>query len=493
MRIKCPDCGEIFELDSTMIVNDNTITSNSNESEEDEKVKDLNENAPISNSVSGMDTGLMGALDNITMGSPTGGKTEYHNMDANAPAPVDAAPVEEPKKKRAGKKTAATIAAVKNADTFEATTIENAIATVDKSAAPDTVPMNFAAVSDIADTDSNVNTDISGGNMNASVSGGNVNAGVSSGNDSDDNSSDVTATAGTTSDPNDPDSGLFFNTDASGVVNGSAKYGFNLTNDNYYSAAADKIFLSNSKFKAVYGTPVHPYACEDAAINGPKAESEALLIGGYVDSWFEGQAAFDAFKADHQDQLLMKSGKDYYKFVKDADEAIDKVSKDQVFMDYAKKGSHQTIMVGEIAGHPFKIKMDAYHSDKIVDVKYVKDAGMVWNDIKKERITFIEDYGYNIQGAIYQEIVYQNTGKKLPFYIAFITKEKDEADFDIVQIDQKILDEALEYVKMQLISRPYAEVLKDPQRCGRKKCPWCKSKKTLLAPKTYDEFVKYCS
>ena len=269
--------------------------------------------------------------------------------------------------------------------------------------------------------------------------------------------------------------------------------GFVLTADNYYSDAADRLYMSNSRFKSVYGTPVHPIACPDAAINGPKAESEALLIGGYVDSFFEGPIAFDNFKTEHEDQLMMKSKKDYLKFVKDADAAIEKVKKSNHFMDFAGKGDHQTIMVGTIAGHDFKIKMDAYHKDdKIVDVKYVKSADLIYNAVKKDYITFIEDYGYNIQGAIYQEIVRQNTGKKLPFYIAYITKES-EPDFDVVEIPQQMLDEALEYVKMKLTATPYADILANPKMCGRKKCKWCLSKKIVATPKTYDEFVNYCS
>jgi hypothetical protein len=446
----------VFELSSNMIVNDNDT-----DEKENETVNDLNTNAPVANSVSGMDSGLMGVLDNIEMTNPKGGKDTYTSMDANNPTPVViAAPV-----KKTRKRNTTTVATDVIENTVDDTV--DSIQTTTASVTPDVdnVPDNNG---DDADTtsDTPVNT----------------------------NNDNTTAPVDATSDNDSDDEEIVTNTDACGVVIGSDAFGFALTNDNYYSDAANKVFMSNSLFKAVYGTPVHPYPCEDAAINGPKAESEALLIGGYVDSWFEGQAAFDTFKADHENQLMMKSGKDYLKFVRDADEALEKVSKDPMFMDFAKKGSHQTIMVGKIAGQAFKIKMDAYHpNDKIVDVKYVKNADMVWNDVKKERITFIEDYGYDIQGAIYQEIVYQNTGKKLPFYIAFITKERDESDFDIVNVDQRRLDEALEFVKMQLIARPYANVLAAPHKCGRKKCPWCKAKKIITAPKSYDEFIKYCS
>ena len=57
-----------------------------------------------------------------------------------------------------------------------------------------------------------------------------------------------------------------------------------------------------------------------------------------------------------------------------------------------------------------------------------------------------EAFGYDIQGAIYQEIVRQNIGKKLPFVLAVTTKEENP-DKALIQIDQYWLDKALELVK----------------------------------------------
>lgn len=265
---------------------------------------------------------------------------------------------------------------------------------------------------------------------------------------------------------------------------------FVLTDDNYYSPEANKRYMSNSLFKALYGHPAHPDACQAAALLGPKPESEALLVGSYVDAYFEGADSFENWKIEHKDQITMKSGKSYYKFITDADESIKRVSKDDLFMHFMD-GDHQAIMTGEIAGQPFKIKMDAYHpGEMIVDLKYVKNAASEYSPILGRPLTFIESYGYFIQGAIYQEIVRQNTGKKLPFYIAFITKES-ETDFDIVELPQDKLDDALDYVKSNLIAMPYAFIKKNPKACGKRTCAYCKSLKTLIKPKTYAEFEAY--
>lgn len=267
---------------------------------------------------------------------------------------------------------------------------------------------------------------------------------------------------------------------------------FVLTNDNYYSEEANEKYLSNSLFKAVYGHPGHPNCCEAAGILGPKAESEALLVGSYVDAYFEGPDSFKQFKEENAGKIMQKSGKAPYKFISDADAFIIRVSKDPVFMRYMG-GNHQTIMTGVIAGHKFKIKMDAYHpGEMIVDLKCVKSAAEEYCEPLKKRVTFMESYGYFIQGAIYQEIVYQNTGLRLPFYIAYITKEA-VPDFGVVQIPQDKLDDALEYVKINLIAKPFALIKANPKMCGRRSCPYCRDKKILSGPISYTEFEAYAA
>ena len=265
---------------------------------------------------------------------------------------------------------------------------------------------------------------------------------------------------------------------------------FILTPENYYSSQANSLYLSNSMFKALYGIPGDPYPCEAAAMYAPKEYSEALLAGSYVDAAFESDDAFARFKEEHEAELLQKSRKAYYKFVTDADIAICRAKRDATFMSYLD-GDHQKVMVGVIGGAAFKIKMDDYKEHvRITDLKYVKSAQESYNEHLRRRVTFIENYGYAIQGAIYQEIVAQNTGERLPFYIAYITKE-DCPDFGVVEIPQDVLDEALEFVKLQLAARPIAEIRKSPRPCMRRSCAWCRDQKVLKGPYTWDEFQAY--
>lgn len=268
--------------------------------------------------------------------------------------------------------------------------------------------------------------------------------------------------------------------------------GFVLTDDNYYSDQANALYLSNSLFKAAYGHPADPHPCEAAAIFGPRPESEALLVGAYVDAYFEGPDAFEKFKEENRDRVMQKSGKAPYKFILDADAAIARASRDKVFMRFMG-GEHQKIMTGAIAGHVFKIKMDAYHpNEMIVDLKYVKTAGEEYCDALKKRAPFIETYGYFIQGAIYQEVVYQNIGFRLPFYIAYITKEA-VPDFGVVSLPQDKLDDALEFVRLSLTAKPFKALKANPMACGRRSCPYCRDRKILAGPVDYADFEKYAS
>lgn len=222
--------------------------------------------------------------------------------------------------------------------------------------------------------------------------------------------------------------------------------------------------------------------CEEGALaelNGhyERKISTALLVGSYVDAHFEG--TLDIFIAQHP-ELFTKSGSlkaDY----KNADNIISRVERDEMFMKYMS-GDKQVIMVGEIAGVEFKIKIDSLLPDKIVDLKCMKDFKDIWNEDKGSKEHFIFAWGYDIQGAIYQEIVRQNTGKTLPFYIAGCTKEKEETDLEIFEVSQRFLDAKLNEVRSLA---PRFQRLKEatlkPMRCDI--CNYCKFTKVLTEPK----------
>lgn len=255
---------------------------------------------------------------------------------------------------------------------------------------------------------------------------------------------------------------------------------FVLTNENYYSAEADRIYISTSQFKDFHGTYGFK-GCEFQAMerlngNYPAKTGIPLLVGGYVDAWFEG--TLDKYKAEHP-EIVKKDGSLKADFVQ-ADYIIDRVQQDPMFM-YYMSGEKQRIMTGEIEGIPWKIKIDSLLPDTIVDLKVMSQIDKnKWVDDLGEYLDFVRYWGYDIQGAVYQEIVRQNTGEKLPFVIAAVTKE-DEPNLELIEIDQIYLDEALRIVKA---NSGRIRDIKDgeiaPERCGV--CGCCRKNKVLLEP-----------
>ncbi len=251
-----------------------------------------------------------------------------------------------------------------------------------------------------------------------------------------------------------------------------------LTQRNYFSKKASMEFMSVSQFKAFYKCP----ASALAEIKGQyqREKSTALLVGSYVDSYFEN--TLEKFKKENP-EIFKKDGTLKAEYIQ-AEAIIQRVEKDKLFTEYMS-GEKQVIMTGEINGVKVKIKVDSLHPDKIVDLKIMRDFESVYVPEKGRQVWF-EAWSYDIQGAVYQEVVRQNTGEKLPFYLAAATKEKI-TDIDIVQLDQKLLDEALERFKREV---EFFDAVKkgviDPLRC--EKCEFCKQTKVLREPTSSEEF-----
>lgn len=251
-----------------------------------------------------------------------------------------------------------------------------------------------------------------------------------------------------------------------------------LTKRNYFSKKANLEYMSVSQFKAFE-------KCEASALAEIKGKytrekTTALLVGSYVDAYFEGTLA--NFIRENP-EIFKKDGTLKAEYVQ-AELIIQRILKDRLFMNYLL-GKKQVIMSGNICGVPVKIKVDSLHTDKIVDLKIMKDFNPVYNPFRGE-LPFFEAWGYDLQGAVYQEIVRQNTGEILPFYIAGATKEK-ETDIDIIHIKQSLLDAALEHCK-QHIGR-FDAIKKDIVPAFRcEKCEYCKSTKVLEEPTESDDY-----
>ena len=254
-----------------------------------------------------------------------------------------------------------------------------------------------------------------------------------------------------------------------------------LNNDNYYSVESNLHYMSATQFKDFL-------KCEKEGLAKAKGEyveepSKAMLVGSYVDAYYSGE--MDTFK-EKNPQIFKKDGtllKDFEK----ANEIIDTINNDNMLLAYLS-GKHQVIMVGEISGVPFKIKIDSLLDWAIVDQKIMASiTDLIWVDQngKNVKTDFVQAYGYDIQGAIYQEIVRQNLGVKLPFVLAVATKE-DCPDKALIHINQYYLDKALELVKQ---NAPRFNAIKKgeiaPNSCGH--CPTCRKDKKLDCVLSYEK------
>ena len=255
-----------------------------------------------------------------------------------------------------------------------------------------------------------------------------------------------------------------------------------LTDSNYYTSEADQTYCSASQYKNFMGCPIKP-GCEERTLKMIKGEYEeettkALLMGSILDALWENDdpeyilerfpdcvssrgATKGQLKAEYQNVLQM----------------YQRTLKEEKFCQYMS-GDKQTIMTGEIEGLPFKIKIDSFIEGKaITDLKstqtldrnfryYIPDSG--------ERLPFYLAYGYDIQMAIYREIVRQNTGDTLNCYLAAVDK-KPHPICDVIELPQKMLDETLERIKMNcetIIMLKNGEV--KPTRCENSECDYCR-------------------
>ena len=274
-----------------------------------------------------------------------------------------------------------------------------------------------------------------------------------------------------------------------------------LTNGNYYGPKANQEFMSVSQFKQFQKCEAMAMAELNGEYERPK--TKALLLGSFVDEMLTGTRKSQIkFVCENFSELFQKSGKltklddasrmavvtDYFDDIFNTDnkpyaeivqalETIERIKKQPLMMQHFKS-KHQTIMTGEIAGVPFKIKMDNYKPDEfIADCKYM--ASLRSPNMFEPMVKY---WGYDLQGAVYQEIVYQNTGKRLPVYLDIATKETP-SHLAVAEIKQYDLDESLEKVKA---FAPRYQAIKNgeitPTRCDEYGCDYCTETKIITEP-----------
>ena len=239
-----------------------------------------------------------------------------------------------------------------------------------------------------------------------------------------------------------------------------------LTNENYYTPEANQQYMSVSSYKSFC-------KCEAAAMAELRGEwkrpkTTALLVGSYVDAWFEG--TLDEFKQQNPEIYKKTRGDMVLKsdFIQ-AEGLIARVQRDPTFMRYMS-GKKQEIRTAEMFGTLWKIKIDSYHPDKIVDLKVMRSMERIMGK------SFVEYWGYDLQMAVYAAV----EGRDLATYLAVVTKQ-DPPDIELVSIPRWRRVELLEDVEK---SMPRILAVKSGEvpahRCGV--CEYCRSTKVITEP-----------
>ena len=259
-----------------------------------------------------------------------------------------------------------------------------------------------------------------------------------------------------------------------------------LTDDNYYSQEANVHYMSVSQFK-------QGVECEARMVAELKGEykrpySTALTVGSYIHAAFEGHTVFESFRTENENVIIGARGKKKAEFLQ-ADKIIGTLMRDELCM-YALTGEKEVIYTGELFGVEWKIKVDNINHEKgfFSDIKTTKGLyDRYWSNRFNRYVSFVEMYGYDIQAAIYQEIIRQNTGRVYAPYIVAVTKE-NVPDKAIIEFEEEILRYALEYVRDNIDGVQYAKTIKPVNNCG--KCEYCRSIKKLNATISVADLLK---
>ena len=310
---------------------------------------------------------------------------------------------------------------------------------------------------------------------------------------------------------------------------------FELTEDNYYSLESRNAYLSNSDLKIAQ-------ECEYKFMKSLRGEYErqktnALLQGSLLDIMLTGtDRELEQFKKDNS---LLFNSKDVVKDMrglqsrhpelftrtnnlkgewsikkikenfpdeivtvfgdmkadfKIVEQMYNKVINDPIAMKYLN-GEKQRIFTGNLFGVDMKCKLDIYIPDKaIVDLKSCESIHKTyWSDEFSRRMSFVEYFKYIQQMAIYQELVFQNTGKHLPCYLLAVSKEPI-TDLELIYIDDETLHDTLfgnEFNQGLVDDITKVRMLKsgdiEPIKCGR--CDLCLEEKKIERPIHFTELM----
>lgn len=262
---------------------------------------------------------------------------------------------------------------------------------------------------------------------------------------------------------------------------------FVLTRENYHSLEANRRFMSRGQYLDF------TTKCEAAAVATLRGEwveepSTALLVGQYLHSFFEG--SLPEFIAEHP-ECFKKDGSLKADFAH-AETMIETLSNDPLVM-YTIEGQKEVIFTAEFAGVQWKVMLDVYNPERrrFADLKTTRSiTEHVWNDEFKTRLSFVEQYNYMFQAALYAEIERRANGRPEedwfdPYIVA--ASKQDVPDKEVIDMrsPERFRDELrqIEANMPRVLALKNGEV--EPERC--EVCSYCRATKRLTRAKHWTE------
>ncbi|MCP0886956.1 PD-(D/E)XK nuclease-like domain-containing protein [Ligilactobacillus sp. WILCCON 0076] len=254
-----------------------------------------------------------------------------------------------------------------------------------------------------------------------------------------------------------------------------------LNQDNYYTANANKDYMSVSLFKDFQKCEAAAYAKLTGAWK-PDDNVTALLAGNYVHSYFESEEAHEKFIEAHQDEMISSRGASKGKLktpYKIAQQMTERLESDIAFQKLYLPGEKEVIVTGKIGGVKWRGKIDSLISEEnyFCDIKTNQDFHKgYWNPDERRKVSFVKAYGYYLQMAMYRELIKQTFGVECQPFIFAVSKQTPS---DIMAIsfnseqDQLELESAMTTIEaFQDKYRAIIEGKEEPSRCG--KCDYCR-------------------
>lgn len=271
-----------------------------------------------------------------------------------------------------------------------------------------------------------------------------------------------------------------------------------LTKDNYFSLEANRYYMSVSQFKGFlpsYGGCEAKAMAELAGVY-ERPQKDAFDEGHYVHAWNEG--TLSEFKYNNPSIYSSQGAtkgqlKANYKHLNKMIEILE----NDPFAMKVLDGQKEVILTAVLFGIPWKITIDSYQPEiedtgSLADLKCMKSMDdKFWNKEAKCYENFIENYGYDIQMAVYAEVERINKAREnwiIP-HMVIVTKQ-DPPDHDVLWFDYDLIEKKLLFVRNHIDRVIAVKTGKEqPIRC--ESCSYCRSTKKLRGARHFAELSLY--